>query len=95
MNRAQHAEARRQFDLLRDERFLLFDQIDEDPARAKLGRAILVDALGLPESVVAPAGPIDLIRRELAGEPQIHSGTKSRVVFTDDGEKSVERADRN
>ena len=90
----QHAEAKRQFDLLRDERFLPFDQIDEDPTRAKLDRAILVDVLGLPESLVAPDGPIDLIRRKLAREPQIHGGKKSRVVFTDDGEKSVKRSDR-
>ena len=91
---AQHAEAKRQFDLLREERFLPFDQIDEDPARAKLDRAILVDVLGLPESLVAPDGPIDLIRRKLAREPQIHGGKQSRVVFTDDGEQSVKRADR-
>jgi len=91
----QHAEARRQFDLLRDERFLPFDQIDEDPARAKLDRAILVDVLGLPESLVEDGGPIDLIRRKLAREPQIHGGKKSRVVFTDDGEKSVPRDDRS
>ena len=90
----QHAEAKRQFDLLRDERFLPFDQIDEDPARAKLDRAILVDVLGLPETLVEPGGPIDLIRHKLAQEPQIHGGKKSRVVFTDDGEKSVKRDDR-
>ncbi|MXY85738.1 MAG: hypothetical protein F4Y95_04400, partial [Chloroflexi bacterium] len=75
--------------------FLPFDQIDEDPARAKLDRAILVDVLGLPESLVEPGGPIDLIRRKLAREPQIHGGKKSRVVFTDDGEKSVKREDRD
>ena len=90
----QHAEAKRQFDLLRDERFLPFGQIDEDAARAKLDRAILVDVLGLPESLVEDGGPIDLIRRKLAREPQIHGGKKSRVVFTDDGEQSVKRSDR-
>ena len=91
----QHAEAKRQFELLGNERFLPFDQIDEDPARAKLDRAILVDVLGLPESLVEPGGPIDLIRRKLAREPQIHGGKKSRVVFTDSGEKSVPRNDRS
>ncbi len=91
---AQHAEAKRQFGLLKDERFLPFDQIDEDPARAKLDRAILVDVLGLPESLVADDGPIDLIRRKLAREPQIHGGKKSRVVFTDDGETKEDRDDR-
>ena len=90
----QHAEARRQFDLLRNERFLPFDQIDEDPARARLDRAILVDVLGLPESLVAPDGPIDLIRRKLAREPQIHGGKQSRVVFTENGERSQPRTDR-
>ena len=84
---AQHAEARRQFDLLREERLLPFD-------RAKLDRAILVDVLGLSESLVAPDGPIDLIRRKLAREPQIHGGKKSRVVFTDNGETKAPRQDR-
>ena len=32
--------------------------------------------------------------RKLAREPQIHGGKKSRVVFTDEGEKSVKRDDR-
>ncbi len=90
----QHAEAKRQFNLLRDERFLPFDQIDEDPARARLDRALLVDVLGLPESLVAPDGPIDLIRRKLAREPQIRGNKKSRVVFTDDGETCVKRENR-
>lgn len=90
----QHAEAKRQFDLLRDERFLPFDQIDEDPVRAKLDRTILVNVLNLPGSLVEPGGPIDLIRRKLAREPQIHGGKKSRVVFTPDGERSVKRQDR-
>lgn len=42
-----------------------------------------------------PIISIDLIRRKLAREPQIHGGKKSRVVFTVDGEKSVPRDDRS
>jgi hypothetical protein len=91
----QHTEAKRQFNRLRNERFLPFDQIDEDPARAKLDRAILVNVLGLPESLLEDGGPIDLIRRKLAREPQIHGGKKSRVVFTDDGETTQRRTDRD
>ena len=91
---AQHAEAKRQFALLSAERFLPFDQIDEDPARARLDRAMLVDVLGLPASLVAADGPIDLIRRKLAREPQIHGGKRSRVVFTENGEDSQHRTDR-
>ncbi len=92
---AQHAEAARQFVLLAEERFLPFDQIDEDPARARLDRAILVDVLGLPTSLLEPDGPLDLLRRKLAQEPQIHGGKRSRVVFTDSGERSVRRSDRD
>ena len=84
------------FAALRGERFLPFDQIDEDPARAELDRRLLVDVLGLPASLCEEGGPIDLLRRKLAREPQIHGGKKSRVVFTEDGgEKSQRRHDRD
>ena len=91
----QHAAAREAFEAMRDLRFLPFDQIDEDPARAELDRRLLVDVLGLPASLCEPDGPIDLLRRKLAREPQIHGGKKSRVVFTDDGEKTERRHDRD
>ena len=81
----QIAAAKEAFEEMRDRRFLPFDQIDEDPARAELDRRLLVDVLGLPVSLVEPDGPIDLLRRKLAREPQIHGGKKTRVVFYDDG----------
>ena len=90
----QHAAARDAFEAMRDLRFLPFDQIDEDPARAELDRRLLVDVLGLPASLCEPDGPIDLLRRKLAREPQIHGGKKSRVVFTDEGETTQRRHDR-
>ena len=75
--------------------FCRSDQIDEDPARAELDRRLLVDVLGLPESLCADGGPIDLLRRKLAKEPQIHGGKKTRVVFLEpDGEGSQKRGDR-
>ena len=77
----QHAAAKSAFDAMRGLRFLPFDQIDEDPARAELDRRLLVDVLGLPESLCDEDGPVDLLRRKLAREPQIHGGKKSRVVF--------------
>ncbi len=77
----QHAVAKASFEAMRDRRFLPFDQIDEDPARAELDRRLLVDLLGLPESLCAENGPIDLLRRKLALEPRVHGGKKSRVVF--------------
>ena len=86
--------ARAAFEDLRERRFLPFDQIDEDPARAELDHRLLVDVLGLPESLVEPDGPLDLLRRKLAGEPQIHGGKKTRVVFYDVGEGKERRVDR-
>ena len=80
---AQHSAAKAAFEHLRGLRFLPFDQIDEDPARAELDRRLLVDVLYLPESLCEAGGPVDLLRRKLAREPQIHGGKKSRVVFDD------------
>ena len=91
----QHTAAREAFEAMRDLRFLPFDQIDEDPARAELDRRLLVDVLGLPGLLCEPDGPMDLLRRKLAREPQIHGGKKSRVVFTDEGEKTERRRDRD
>lgn len=54
-----------------------FNEIDLDDARAELDRAFLVDILGLPESLCADGGPIELLRRKLAAEPSI-SGSKKR-----------------
>ena len=77
----QVASAKALFEDLRERRFLPFDQIDEDPARAELDRHLLVDVLGLPQSLCEPDGPIDLLRRKLSREPQIHGGKQTRVVF--------------
>ena len=79
----QHAAARTAFTAMHERWFLPFDQIDEDPARAELDRRLLVDVLGLPESLCAEHGPMDLLRRKLVQEPQIHGGKRSRVVFNE------------
>lgn len=39
-------------------------------------------------------GLIELKRRNLAREPQIHAAKKLSVIFTDEGDKSVKRSDR-
>ena len=82
----QHTAAREAFYAMRDLRFLPFDQIDEDPNRAELDRRLLVDVLGLPSTLCEPDGPIDLLRRKLAAEPQIHGGKKTRVIFYEDSD---------
>ena len=91
----QVASAKVAFDELRETRFLPFDQIDGDPARAELDSRLLVDILGLSQSLVDLGGPIDLLRRKLAREPQIHGGKQTRVVFSGrKGERSERRSDR-
>lgn len=91
----QVASAKSAFEVLRERRFLPFDQIDEDPARAELDRRLLVDVLGLPETLCEADGPIDLLRRKLAREPQIHGGKQTRVVFYAERDENNEpRSDR-
>ena len=80
----QLATAKIIFDELRDRRFLPLDQLDEDPSRAELDRRLLVEVLNLPKALTDPGGLIDLLRRKLAGEPQIHGGKQERVVFYDE-----------
>ena len=87
----QHTVARETFEEMSGERFLPFDQIDDDPARAELDRRLIVDVLGLPPQLSAAGGPMERLRAKLAAEPQIHSNKKTRVVFTEAGEESVRR----
>ena len=91
---AQHEAAREAFEALRGERFLPFDQIDEDPARAELDRRLLLGVLGLPPALCAEGGPLALLRRKLAAEPQIHGGKRTRVVFEGGGERTERRPPR-
>ena len=82
LDEPQLCAAENVFGELSELRFLPFDQIDEDPSRAELDRRLIVDVLGLSADLCASGGPIELIRRKLAREPQIHGGKRSRVVFS-------------
>ncbi len=87
----QHQTTRDVFADLAQERFLPFDQIDEDVARAELDRRLLIDVLGLPPSLCEPGGPMSLLRQKLAAEPQIHANKQSRLIFTAEGERNERR----
>ena len=82
----QHMVARETFEAMSEERFLPFDQIAEDTARAELDQRLIVDVLRLSPDLCAPGGPMEKLRAKLAAEPQIHSNKKTRVVFTETGE---------
>ena len=77
----QHQHAKQVFNDLKYYPFLPFDQIDEDVCRHELDRRLLVDVLGFPPETCEAGGAIDILRRKLAAEPQIHGGKKSRIEF--------------
>ncbi len=78
------AAAKAAFEELRERPLLPVNQIDEDDVRAEIDRRLIVDVLGMDESLCAPNGPIDLLRRKLAVEPQIAGKKRERVVFTEE-----------
>ena len=80
----QHAAAKAAFEELRELPLLPVNQIDEDDVRAEIDRRLIVDVLGMDASLCAPNGPIDLLRRKLAVEPQIAGKKRERVVFTEE-----------
>ena len=86
----QLAKAAEEFDAVKDRRFLPFDQLDEDEARAELDRRLLVTALGLPESLCEPNGPMNQAAQAFR-RAAIRGGKQTRLVFTDNGEESVPR----
>lgn len=89
----QLSAADQAFRSLTTSRFLPFDQIDEDEARARLDRQLLVHVLGLHPRLCDANGPLERLRKKLAAEPQIHGGKASRVEFTASGERNLPRAD--
>jgi hypothetical protein len=90
---AQHVEARAVFERLADQRFLPFDQVDEDEARAELDRSLLVGVLRLDPSLCEAGGPMERLRRKLAAEPQIRAGKLTRLVFKPGGEVNIRRSE--
>jgi hypothetical protein len=89
LNAAQHKAAKKAFKSLSVKRLLPFDQMNEDPVRAEIDEALLVDVLGLSQALCDRGGPMDLVRQKLATEPQIHGNKQTRLVFTGTGETSV------
>jgi NAD(P)-dependent dehydrogenase (short-subunit alcohol dehydrogenase family) len=81
LTKKQHATAKKKYEELKGAFLLPFNQIDADANRTMIDRAILVDVLELPDSVCADDGPIALLRKKLAAEPQIHGGKQSKVEY--------------
>ena len=94
----QVAAAKVAFEELRERPLLPINQIHEDDARAEIDRRLIVDVLGLDADLARPDGPVDLLRRKLAAEPQIAGKKRERVFFTEETRDGapviVERAAR-
>jgi hypothetical protein len=66
-------EAVRRFDELKALHLSPFDQIDIDGQRHEIDAA-LGPIFGVPDRLLGPGGPLDLLRRKLAREPSITGG---------------------
>ena len=67
--------ARRLLDQFRARPFLPASEAYRDPVRKDLDRALLVDLLALPATVLEP---LDLFRRQWCAEPSVHGGKATR-----------------
>ena len=70
----QLAAAESIFDDMRSRKFLPANQAYEDPARKELDRRVLIEMLGMPESVLEP---LDLLRLKWCSEPSVHGGKRT------------------
>ena len=71
---AQLEVAEEIFDDMRDSQFLPANEAYRDNTRKELDHRVLIDMLGLPESVLEP---LDLLRLKWCSEPSVHGGKKT------------------
>ena len=75
LSREQIERSHRLFADFRDHEFLPANEAYRDPARQALDQAVLIDLLGLPESILEP---LALLRRQWCAEPTVHGGKSTR-----------------
>ena len=71
---AQLAKADEIFEDMRDSQFLPANEAYRDNTRKELDHRVLIDMLGLPESILEP---LDLLRLKWCSEPSVHGGKKT------------------
>ena len=71
---AQLAKAEEIFEDMRDSQFLPANEAYRDNTRKELDHRVLIDMLGLPESILKP---LDLLRLKWCSEPSVHGGKKT------------------
>ena len=67
----QLAEAVQLFEAMKDQELLPVHEIANDPVRKDFDEKFARNVLGLPEPMLAPGGPLDLLRMKLSREPSI------------------------
>ena len=71
LTQAQLETAEEIFEDMRDGQFLPANEAYRDNARKELDHRVLIDMLGLPESILEP---LDLLRLKWCSEPSVHGG---------------------
>ena len=66
------------FDEFSEKQMRPVNEIAQDGVRRDLDEAVLIDILGLPKSLNAKDGPLELLRMKLGSEPSI-AGQKEIV----------------
>ena len=74
LSQEQLAQAEALFERFKEVEFLPANEAYQDDARQALDRAVLVDLLGLPKSVLEP---LDTLRNQWCAEPSVHGGKKT------------------
>ena len=83
LSREQVARSHQLFAKFLDHDFLPANEAYHDPARQALDQAVLIDLLGLPESVLEPLAvlPPPMVRRTHRPRRQIHPAAKlARII---------------
>ena len=90
LSKEQLAQAEDIFERFKEKEFLPANEAYRDDARQALDRAVLVELLHLPESVLEP---LAILRDQWCAEPSVHGGKKTRaLLFYKQGLISIGRA---
>ena len=74
LTQAQLDKAEEIFEEMREREFLPANEAYRDETRKELDYRVLIDMLGLPESILEP---LDLLRLKWCSEPSVHGGKKT------------------
>ena len=77
LTKEQIAQAEDIFERFREKTFLPANEAYRDDTRKALDRAVLVELLQLPETMLEP---LSILRNQWCAEPSVHGGKKTRII---------------